>query len=72
MMKLRNLARTIFLRMTTQRSVFNIMRILALKDDRNAQLDLGRFYFGGDGVEQNYEKPIGGLVKQQKKEVSMR
>ena len=31
---------------------FNIMRILALKDDRNAQLDLGRFYFGGDGVEQ--------------------
>lgn len=53
--ELRNLARQFFAQ-DDARTAFNIMRILALKDDRNAQLDLGRFYFGGDGVEQNYEK----------------
>ena len=53
--ELRNLARQFFAH-DDARSVFNIMRILALKDDRSAQLDVGRFYFGGDGVERNYEK----------------
>ena len=37
-------------------SVFNVMYLLALKGDRRAQLDLGRLYFRGEGVEQNYEK----------------
>ena len=50
--ELRNLARQFFAQ-DDARTAFNIMRILALKDDRNAQFDLGRFYFGGDGVEEN-------------------
>lgn len=38
------------------RSVFNVMYLLALKEDRSAQLDLGRLYFRGEGVAQNYDK----------------
>ncbi|KYK91735.1 tetratricopeptide repeat protein, partial [Aggregatibacter actinomycetemcomitans] len=53
--ELRNLARY-FYQSDDVRSAFNVMRILALRGDSNAQLDLGRLYFGGDGVEKNYEK----------------
>ena len=45
-----------FLQRNDMPSVFNVMYLLALKDDRRAQLDLGRLYFRGEGVEQNYEK----------------
>ena len=45
-----------FLDRDDMHSVFRVMYLLAIKDDRRAQLQLGRFYFRGDGVEQDYEK----------------
>ena len=53
--QLRELAQR-FLQAGDLRTAFNTMHILALKDDRRAQLDLGRFYFRGDGVAQDYGK----------------
>ena len=69
--QLRELAQR-FLQAGDLRTAFNTMHILALKDDRRAQLDLGRFYFRGDAWHKITVKPIGGLVKRPKKVVPWR
>lgn len=46
---------------------FELILPLALKGDYQAQANLGILYARGQGVPQDFEKPIGGLAKQPKR-----